>query len=115
MPMSTGQSAENVQALKGLIGWFNQSSVELIQEYRRLEEQAAHLKGQLKAKHQELEHSLREREEARAYLLSVLESLKAARPNDPNGRRRKGRCATGCPLRILTEACAGRSRRDLYE
>ena len=77
MPMSTGQSAENVQALKGLIGWFNQSSVELIQEYRRLEEQAAHLKGQLKAKHQELEHSLREREEARAYLLSVLESLKA--------------------------------------
>ena len=77
MPMSPGQSAENVQALKGLIGWFNQSSVELIQEYRRLEEQAAHLKGQLEAKHQELEHSLREREEARAYLLSVLESLKA--------------------------------------
>lgn len=77
MPVSLVQPEENVQALKGLIGWFNQSSVELIQEYRRLEEHAAHLKGQLEAKHQELEHSLREREEARAYLLSVLESLKA--------------------------------------
>ena len=77
MPMPLGQPEENVQALKGLIGWFNQSSVDLIQEYRRLEEQAARLKGQLEAKHQELEHSLREREEARAYLLSVLESLKA--------------------------------------
>ena len=77
MPMPLGQPEENVQALKGLIGWFNQSSDDLIQEYRRLEEQAAHFKGQLEAKHQELENSLREREEARAYLLSVLESLKA--------------------------------------
>ena len=77
MPMPLGQPEENVHALKGLIGWFNQSSDELIHEYRRLEEQAAHFKGQLEAKHQELEHSLREREEARAYLLSVLESLKA--------------------------------------
>jgi signal transduction histidine kinase len=72
-----GQPGANVQALKGLIGWFNQSSFELIQEYRRLEERAATLKGQLEAKHRELENSLREREEARAYLLSVLESLKA--------------------------------------
>ena len=68
---------ENVQALRGLIGWFNQSSFELIQEYRRLEERGDYLKQQLEAKHQELESSLREREEARAYLLSVLESLKA--------------------------------------
>jgi hypothetical protein len=35
---------ENVQALKGLIGWFNQSSLELIQEYRRLEERGDYLK-----------------------------------------------------------------------
>ena len=68
---------ENVQALKGVISWFNQSSLELIQEYRRLEERADYLKEQLEAKHQQLERSLREREEARAYLLSVLESLKA--------------------------------------
>jgi signal transduction histidine kinase len=71
------QPEENVQALKGLIGWFNQSSLELIQQYRRLEERADCLKEQLEAKHQQLESSLREREEARAYLLSVLESLKA--------------------------------------
>src|SRR2546427_10480692 len=77
MPVPLGQPVENVQALKGLIGWFNQSSFELIQEYRRLEERATVLKGQLDAKHQELEGSLREREEARAYLHSVLESLKA--------------------------------------
>ena len=77
MSMPLGQPEQEVQALEGLIGWFNQSSVELIQEFRRLEERADHLKGQLEAKHQELENSLREREEARAYLLSVLESLKA--------------------------------------
>ncbi len=77
MPVPASQPRENVQALTGLIGWFNQSSVELIEEYRRLDERAAYLKGQLEAKHRELEASLREREEARAYLLSVLESLKA--------------------------------------
>ncbi len=71
------QPDDNVQSLKGLIGWFHQSSDELIQEYRRLEARADYLKRQLEAKHQELEISLREREEARAYLLSVLESLKA--------------------------------------
>ncbi|HEY7557958.1 MAG TPA: ATP-binding protein [Candidatus Binatia bacterium] len=77
MPVPFSQPQENVQALSGLIGWFNQSSVELIEEYRRLDERAAYLKGQLEVKHRELEASLREREEARAYLLSVLESLKA--------------------------------------
>ncbi len=40
-------------------------------------QRAAYLKGELDSKHRELEASLREREEARAYLLSVLESLKA--------------------------------------
>jgi signal transduction histidine kinase len=77
MPVPLSQPQENVQALTSLIGWFNQSSVELIEEYRRLDERAAYLKGQLEAKHRELETSLREREEARGYLLSVLESLKA--------------------------------------
>ena len=43
------QPEENVQALKGLIGWFNQSSLELIQEYRRLEERADYLKEQLES------------------------------------------------------------------
>lgn len=38
------QPEENVQALKGLIGWFNQSSLELIQQYRRLVEWADCLK-----------------------------------------------------------------------
>ncbi|MDH3444966.1 MAG: ATP-binding protein [Deltaproteobacteria bacterium] len=77
MPVPVSQPRENVQALTGLIGWFNQSSVELIEEYRRLDERAAYLKSQLEVKHRELEASLRDREEARAYLLSVLESLKA--------------------------------------
>ena len=77
MPLPLTQPQENVLALTGLIGWFNQSSVELIEEYRRLDERAVYLKGELEAKHRELESSLREREEARAYLLSVLESLKA--------------------------------------
>jgi signal transduction histidine kinase len=77
MPLPLNGPQEKVQALTGLIGWFNQSSFELIDEYRRLDERAAFLKGQLEAKHRELEASLREREEARAYLLSVLESLKA--------------------------------------
>jgi signal transduction histidine kinase len=77
MPVPLSQPQENIQALTGLIGWFNQSSGELIEKYRRLEERAAYLKGELDAKHRELEASLRAREEARAYLLSVLESLKA--------------------------------------
>ncbi len=77
MVVPLSQPLENIQALKGLIGWFNQSSYDLIQEFRRLEERADDLKVQLEAKHHELETSLREREEARAYLLSVLESLKA--------------------------------------
>jgi signal transduction histidine kinase len=77
MSVPFSRPEENVQALKGLIGWFNQSSFELIQEYRNLEERVDYLKGQLEAKRQELENSLCEREEARAYLLSVLESLKA--------------------------------------
>jgi signal transduction histidine kinase len=77
MALRLDQPEPNVQALAGLIGWFNQSSVELIEEYRRLDQQAAHLKGELEAKHRELQASLYAREEARAYLISVLQSLKA--------------------------------------
>ena len=77
MPLPLSDPQENVQSLKGLIGWFNHNSFELIQEFRRLEERADGLKSELEAKHKELQNSLREREEARAYLLSVLESLKA--------------------------------------
>lgn len=77
MPIPLSHPQENVQSLKGLIGWFNHNSFELIQEFRRLEERADGLKSELEAKHEELQNSLREREEARAYLLSVLESLKA--------------------------------------
>jgi signal transduction histidine kinase len=77
MPIPLSHPQENVQSLKGLIGWFNHNSFELIQEFRRLEVRADGLKSELEAKHEELQNSLREREEARAYLLSVLESLKA--------------------------------------
>jgi signal transduction histidine kinase len=77
MSIALSHPQENVQSLKGLIGWFNQNSFELVQEFRRLEERADDLKVELEAKHQELQNSLRQREEARAYLLSVLESLKA--------------------------------------
>jgi signal transduction histidine kinase len=67
---------EKVESLNSLIGWFNHNSAELVEEYRRLEARVDYLKGQLAAKNQELEKSLQGREEARAYLLSVLESLK---------------------------------------
>ncbi len=77
MPVALGQPQHNVESLQGIIGWFNHNSFELIQEFRLLEERANDLKRDLQAKHRELENSLREREEARAYLLSVLESLKA--------------------------------------
>jgi signal transduction histidine kinase len=77
MALRLDQPEANVRALTGLIGWFNQSSVELIEEYRRLDKQAAHLKGELESKRRELEASLCAREEARAYLFSVLQSLKA--------------------------------------
>jgi len=76
-PLSPGQSEEEVAALKGLIAWFHHSSLRLTEEYRRLEERIADLNGELERKNQELENSLREREEARSYLFSVLESLKA--------------------------------------
>ena len=67
---------ENIEFLKGLIGWFNQNSTDLIEEYRRLEGRVDYLKAQLEVKNEELQISLQAREEARAYLLSVLESLK---------------------------------------
>jgi signal transduction histidine kinase len=69
-------SGNQVDSLQGIIGWFNQNSAELIDEYRRLEKRVRSLKGQLAAKNQQLEISQREREASRGYLLSVLESLK---------------------------------------
>lgn len=67
---------EDLESLRGLIGWFNHSSSELIDEYRRLEERIDDLNAELKAKNEELLQSLRAREESRAFLHSVLESLK---------------------------------------
>lgn len=66
----------DVESLNSLIGWFNHNSVELIDEYRRLEARVDYLKNQLEVKNRELEKSLQAREEARVYLLSILESLK---------------------------------------
>lgn len=71
------ERTQNIDALQGIIGWFHQSSAELAQEYRRLEERVASLNNELEYKNLELEKSLQEREEARAYLLSILESLNA--------------------------------------
>ncbi len=66
-----------VESLSRLIAWFQHSSSQLMQEYRRLETRVADLDGELAEKNGELKARLREREEARAHLLSVLESLKA--------------------------------------
>jgi signal transduction histidine kinase len=70
------QNQEEVRSLKGVIGWFNRNSIELIDEYRRLEKRVNALKAQLATKSKELEKSRQEREASRGYLLSVLESLK---------------------------------------
>jgi two-component system, sensor histidine kinase FlrB len=71
-------SAElDVESLADLISRFHQSSLELTEEYRRLQVRVASLDGELERKNRELENSLYERERARAYLLSILESLKA--------------------------------------
>ena len=75
--LTTGaDSHDDIEFLKGLIGWFNQNSADLIEEYRRLEGRVDYLKAQLEVKNEELQVSLQDREAARAYLLSVLESLK---------------------------------------
>jgi signal transduction histidine kinase len=74
--MTAGAATHDLESLKGLIGWFHHSSSELIDEYRRLEERIDDLNAELKAKNEELMQSLRAREDARAFLHSVLESLK---------------------------------------
>jgi len=76
MPTTTAHPIGDVESLNSLIGWFNHNSLELIDEYRRLEARVDHLTHQLEAKNRELESSLQAREEARAFLLSILESLK---------------------------------------
>jgi len=43
------QSQKNIRALKRLASRFNQSSLELIQEYRRLEERADHVSNNLES------------------------------------------------------------------
>ena len=48
MITATGRPPQTVESLKGLIGWFNHNSIELIEEYRRLEERVDDLKGELK-------------------------------------------------------------------
>jgi signal transduction histidine kinase len=74
---SSTPPVREVESLSRLIEWFQNSSLRLMQEYRRLEVRVADLDGELAERNQELKNSLRAREEARAYLLSVLESLKA--------------------------------------
>ena len=76
MPTAQAHLNGDVESLNSLIGWFNHNSVELIDEYRRLEARVDYLKNQLEVKNRELEKSLQAREQARAYLLSILESLK---------------------------------------
>jgi len=76
IPVSLNSEGE-LQSIEGLMAWFHRSSSELIQEYRRLEERVARLNRELERKNVELEQSLREREEARSYLLSILESVNA--------------------------------------
>jgi signal transduction histidine kinase len=73
---ASAEQQRDLESLKGLIGWFNHSSVELIDEYRRLEERIDDLNAELRAKNEELQESLRAREESRAFLHSVLESLR---------------------------------------
>ena len=67
----------DIHTLEGLISWFHASSDQLTQEYRRLEERISTLNQELEGKNTALQQSLREREQARGYLLSVLESIKA--------------------------------------
>ena len=76
MLTAIAQPPQDLESLKGLIGWFNHNSVELIDEYRRLEQRVETLKAELTAKNEELEQSLQAREKDRAYLRSVLESVK---------------------------------------
>ena len=70
------RTQDQAQSLQGIIGWFNHNSVELIDEYRRLETRVDALKGQLAVKNRELEQSLKEKAAAHTYLHSVLEGLK---------------------------------------
>ncbi len=74
---ATTPPVREVASLARLIEWFQHSSLQLMQEYRRLETRVADLDGELAEKNWALKKRLHEREEARAYLLSVLESLKA--------------------------------------
>ncbi|MBI4526344.1 MAG: PAS domain S-box protein [Deltaproteobacteria bacterium] len=86
-----------LETLKQIVAGFHSSSLELTREYRRLEERVATLRDELERKNQQLENSLREREDARGFLSSILNSLKAGvlvldqdlRPTFANQRLRK--------------------------
>ncbi|HXG21555.1 MAG TPA: ATP-binding protein [Methylomirabilota bacterium] len=119
------QNVNDVETLSRLIEWFQHSSLRLMQEYRRLERRVADLNAELADKNRELRASLREREEARAYLLAVLESLKAGvlvldrelRPALTNRRLRElvGEVDAARVIQLLGErlaACLKRGERD---
>lgn len=114
-----------VESLSRLIEWFQNSSLRLMQEYRRLETHVSDLNSELAEKNRELKDRLREREEARGYLLSVLESLKAGvlvldaelRPTLTNRRLRElvGEVHAERVVHLLGEqlvACLKRGERE---
>jgi len=67
--LSTAPPVREVESLSRLIEWFQNSSLRLMQEYRRLETRVSDLDSELAEKNCELKERLREREEARGYLL----------------------------------------------
>ena len=123
---STTPPVRDVESLSRLIEWFQNSSLRLMQEYRRLETRVSDLDGELAEKNRELKDRLREREEARGYLLSVLESLKAGvlvldgslRPTLTNRRLRElvGEVSADRVAQLLGErlvTCLQRGEREL--
>ena len=64
------RTQDQAQSLQGIIGWFNQNSVELIDEYRRLETRVDALKGQLAVKNRELEQSLKDKTRGVSFAVS---------------------------------------------
>ena len=77
MSIRSGRPEDDGEILKRLVAWFHHSSLRFTEEYRRLEDRVAHLDSALANTQRELATGLRERDETRGYLQSVLESLKA--------------------------------------
>lgn len=125
MGAAAATPVKEVESLSRLIEWFQHSSLRLMQEYRRLETHVSDLNSELEEKNSELKDRLREREEARGYLLSVLESLKAGvlvldaelRPTLTNRRLREliGEVSVERVVHVLGEqlvACLRRGERE---